>query len=315
MPDFIKMLEMEYKKCKDVKGLSKAAETYAKQIKYFRFDMIKSLEVLEEQVLEKKCGEDPIKANKIEDYSSEYRDIAPVLKDVKFSLAKLLAACKDLDDLEKNAGLGKANIKNLENLKNDIAKIKKATKGVKVDPAIVKLEKQIEEDLKEINDVAEVIKKIPASHRDPEKEYTVATKQILAAKPRLSAKTKKFNALFTDVLEKKKLQKNIKNCKDAEKELYKNTKIAQDFADKGDSKGGIPSWQAGQNELKKIKTIVALYEKVLEKYKSEIDKSESKKLIKDAIAKMQNVDKQVTKHTEAVMARINKSNKKNEAAK
>ena len=311
MPDFNKMLEMEYKKCKNVKGIAKTADKLAKQIKYFRFDMTQGLSALEEEILEKKCSEDPIKAKKIEDYATEYKDIRPIMKHVSFNLGKLQNACKDLDKLEKDPGLSKANIKNLENIKKDIDKIKKATKG-KLDPTIKKLEGQIDDDLKEINDVLETIKKIPDGHRDPDKTYASATKDIMNAKPRLSPKTKKFNDLFKDMLEKSKLQKSIKNCKDSQKTLYKHTKVAQDYAEKGDSKAGIPSWQAGQSELSKIKVLVERYEHIQEKYKSEIDKSETKKLINDSIKKMVTAKNEMTKHADAVMAKINKSNKKNE---
>jgi hypothetical protein len=135
------------------------------------------------------------------------------------------------------------------------------------------------------------------------------------AKPRLSSKTKKYNALFSDMLVKTKLQKSVRECAGAKKLLFKNTKDAQNFAVKGDIKKGIASWQTGQSELKKIKAIVKSYTHIQTKYANEIKNSDdaAKKLINDQIKRIVKADDEATKHSEAVMAKINKTNKTDES--
>lgn len=311
------MFEVEYKKkCKDVKDAAKAAETHAKTIKFFRYDMFQSLELLEEQVLEAKCVEEPIKASKIDDYAKEYKDIRPTLKAVQWNLAKLLEAWKDLDKLEKSAGLSKANIKNLKDIKGDIVKFKKRTKGGgKLDPAIVKLEKQIDEDLKEINDVFDTIKKIPSNHRDPEKIFAKETKDILNAKPRLSAKAKKFQDLYPKMLIQKVLKKKKKECEDTLKAMKKNTDRAVEAVEKDNAKGGVASWEAGKKDLLKIQQIVKAYTKIKDKHPKELNKAQGKKKIMSEIANLEKIEKEAEKGWDVALEKINnytKVNKKKE---
>lgn len=313
----LKKFKEDYKKCRvvDVKE-AKKAEVYAKRIKYFKYDLSCGLDALGEVVGEMKCEAEPIKSTKIKDYAVN-KDARALLKASEWNRDKLLDAYTKLDKLEKNADIT-ACTKKLNFLLKAIILDTKIRKGGKPEPMVAKMQKQIEADLKVMNNYYTAIKKFLPNHPkllDPAKEYDKSIREIVNAKPRLSAKTKKFNGLFKDMLEKPKLQKNIKQCADAQKVMYKNVKVAQTLAAKGDSKGGIPSWQAGQVELKKIQAIANSYIHIQKKYAAEIKKTPdpAKKLIKTSIKKILKFEEDSTKHSEQVMDKINKANKANQA--
>lgn len=290
----------------------KDAETLSKRIKFFKFDMISGLNELEEVVLEAKCASDPIKATKIEDYIPANKSVPALLKHVKWHRDKLENACKELAKLPKGADVT-ANTKKLKELKKDIDDdLKKRDKKCKLRPNIEKLQKQIDTDLKVSDDILATFKKIPDDYYTADQLYVPAIRNIMTAKPRLSAKTKKFNALAPKMLTKPILQKTLKQCKGEVKAIEALTQRALDDIKEGKTKDGIISWQNATKEYQTLQKTVGDYTEIKKKYQSEIDKSfpKDKQFFEKTVKELEKILTDVTKTWDQASAALKKAPKK-----
>lgn len=287
MAETFKDFQAMYKKCKPIpKGSLKEATTYAKTLKYFRFDLNNALDALEERVLEEKCSEDPIKASKIEDYCKG-KEMKAVLKAVHWNLDKMVEAYKDLDKMDSDPGFAKPNIKKLVDIQNKIYEAevaKKKRKEGKLDPKILKLQHQVNDDLEEIMnfwDVLKVVDKITSGRRgDPKKEYDARIKAIMKAKPRLSSRTKKYlDKVAPQMLDKGALKKQVEACKKAHKVLEGVAKAVEAAIKKQEDNVLKAKISEGGKKLVEIDNIDDKYTKILKKYDKEISKSKDNKAI------------------------------------
>lgn len=288
----IKLFKDSYKKCNVVSAKdAKEVEALAKKIKYFGYDMRQGLAALEEMVAEKKTDPEVIKGKAIEDYEV-YRDIRAMLKDVKYNLKKVVEASKDLEKVEKNANI-KASQKKLEFLLKSIILDTKMRKGGKPEKVVVKLQKQIEADLKIMDNFYSDIKKILPRYPnlpDYSKEFKRETDNIAKAKPRLSSRTKKYMKLAPQMLEKNALKKQLTICEKAKKELDDVAKAVTKAINEKDKNTLLKKMVEGDRKLILIENIDEKYTKIRKKYDKEIDNSNNKKAIHkatDAIAKIQ----------------------------
>jgi len=311
MIDPVKGFEADYKKCRiygedDVKH----AKVMSERVKFFGYDMRCGLDELEEVVLEEKASAEPITATKIEDYAKANKGIAGLLKDVLFNLARVADSCKALNNLPKVTDIT-ASSKKLNGLKKDIdGDLKKRSKTDKSRPAIEKLQKQIDADLKVMEDYAKLIKKIPADYFVATKEYDAAINYIMKAKPKLSAKTKKFNDLAPKKLKRDILNKMVKQSGDLNTAVKLAAKNALSAAKASNSKELITHWQAGTRDLQKLQKTVEEYLDIKKKYPKEIGKSEDKKQIEKAIATAEKIKLASEKNWQTVEAEIKKASTK-----
>ena len=313
MLDDYKKFDHRYKR---VRVFSKAdikdAETLSKRIKFFRFDMLSGLNELEEVVLEAKCASDPIKATKIEDYISANKSVGGLLKHVKWHRDKLENACKELSKLPKGADVT-ANTKKLTELKKDIDNdLKKRDKKCKLRPNIEKLLKQIETDLKVSDEILATFKKIPDNYYTADQMYVPAIRNIMTAKPRLSSKTKKFNALAPKMLKRNILQKTVKQCAGAAKAVENLTQRALNDVQEGKTKDGRISWQNATKEYQTLQKTVGDYKDIKKKYQAEIDKTfpKDKQAFEKTIKELDKIMTDVTKTWDQASAALKKASKK-----
>jgi len=310
MADDVKQYENEYKKCRTfTKEHVKQAEVLSDRVKFFSYDMRQGLEQLEDIVLEDKASADPIEARTIEDYALVDKVIRELLKDIQFNHGKVEDACKELNKLPKSSYIT-AGLSTLKGLKKDIdVDLKSRDKKDKNRAAIEKLQKQIEADLKIIDDYSKTVKKIPDSYFDADKEYTVAIRSIMTAKPRPSAKTQKFAALVPKMLTKSILQKKVKECQDLEKFLQKEADKVAIAVKESKPKEVIAHWQGGSKGLQKLQGIIKGYLDIKKKFGTEIDKSADKKLIENSIKQFEKIVTDAEKlweNTAAVIAENSK---------
>jgi hypothetical protein len=311
LAETVKEFEALYKKCKSPpKGAVKAVTGHAKTLKYFRYDMENAFVALEEVIAEEKCSEDPIKASKIEDYCKN-REVAGLLKAVQWNLNSMVDAYKELDKLENHPGFGKPNVKNLMQIQDQIIearKLKKQRKEGKLDPKILKLEKQVNIDLEEIMnfwDGLEEVEKITSGRRnDPKSDYNKRVKEILKAKPKLSSRTKKYLELAPKMLHRKALQRTVSQCQKAAKSVNEAANKAISAAKKNNSKGLVESITTGDKELLALDKIEETYAKILDKYSKEIDKSDGKKAIEKAFKNIEKIKGQANKRWESAKAEV-----------
>lgn len=310
MADEVKQYFDEYKKCRTfTKEEVKQAEVLSDRIKFFGYDMRQGLEQLEEVVLEEKCSADPIQARKIEDYAQSNKVVRELLKDIQFNHAKVEDACKELKKLPKSSFVT-AGLSKLTDLKKDIDKdLKSRDKKDKHRAAIEKLQKQIEADLKIIDDYSKTVKKIPDSYFDADKDYTVAIRSIMTAKPRPSAKTQKFAALVPKMLTKSILQKKVKECQDLDKFLQKEADKVAIAVKESKPKEVIAHWQGGSKGLQKLQGIIKGYLDIKKKFGTEIDKSADKKLIENSIKQFEKIATDAEKLWEDTAAVIAENSK------
>lgn len=281
----IKLFKDSYKKCKVISSKdAKEAEEYAKKVKYFGYDMRQGLEALEEMVAEKKTDPEVIKGKKIEDYEV-YRDIKAMLKDVKYNLKKVVDAAKSLERLEKDADI-EACKKKLNHLLKTIQLDTKLRKGGKPEKIVANLQKQVEEDLKLMDNFhADIKKALPRYPKLPDyaKEYDREVTNIANIKPRLSSRTKKYVKVAKDWLQPKVLKAKVSECQKAKEDLEDYAEDAISAATNGDDRKYKAVVSDGIQRLREITTINQFYTKISNKYSQEIGKSENEKLITKAI--------------------------------
>lgn len=307
----LKMFLAEYKKCNEVKGSAKSLEDGSNSLKFSRHDMILALDWLEEEVMQYKVdtSDDPIKATKIEDYKDR-KEVGYALKAVNHALdewKKAGGGRAKPPDPDKSPTFGNANKKMLLNIKNDFIKYKKKLpSGVKLEPALVKLEKQIDEDLKEIEQCKSICKKISKEWYEADKLYDLRIKQILKATPRLSPKQRKFNELAPKQLTKRALTNVKTDCNKLLTEMKKKCELAKEETGKGNTQKAISHWKAATKQLQSLEKQVSVYTKILTKYKVEISRSDNKKLIKEHIKRLAELAKIAKERFDGALEEINK---------
>lgn len=305
----LKKLQADYKKCKTVKtGTFKDLDS--PPAKYYWHDTVQALDWLEEEVLQFKIdtSDDPIKASKIEDYAQS-KQVAAALKAVQHSLKgwKSSVLRPGLPNPDKSPVFGKDNTKKLEAIKSEILKHKKGLpKGAKPDRELLKLETQVEADIKEINACRSAYKGLRKEWYEPDKLYDTRTKYILKAKPRLSSKQKKYNELAPNQLTKRALLKAKTECDKQLKEMNQNCAQAVSEAIKQNTKKAINHWQAATKQLQVLQAKVKVYSDIKKKYGKEISRSEGKKVITEYIARLEKLGKVGESQFEKAHAKINK---------
>jgi len=280
MEDPVKKFNAEYKKCKvytmeHVNGI----KIPKNRVKFFKHDRDQGLEILMEYVQEEKCSAKPIKATSIEDYAKKKRNIKSVLMTVKKYQATIEESCQQLNQLPKVADINN-DTKKLLNLKKDIDDdLKQRDKKCKSRPAIEKLLKQVENDLKVAEEYKRKLNKIPKDYFNADKEYAPAIKAILTAKPQLSADTKDFNKLLSNELEKNNLKKAVKAHDKLANAVFDEVDEAIDAAEENKPRDMEKHIQKGAKALKKLEKQTLPYAKIKKKFKNKIKESDDKKRI------------------------------------
>jgi len=299
----------KYKKCRaNTKDCTaNQVGVLAKRIKYFRHDMLAGLRMIEELVAEDRAQTDPIKATKIEDYAKnrEFRDL---FKGVGWNRNKLTEACDELKELLTNAHDSESC---LNKLKDEIEKeLKKQGKGAKPDKDTEKLMKQIDDDLKEIKIIFAQSKKIPADHRDPEKEYAAETKRIMKVKASLSPAQQKFNTLYPKMLSEKALKNAKTEFERKFKELLGFAETAEKAAQKDEVKVLTENFQKGQKHFQTLEKVESEYAKIAKKYSKQIKKASNKTEIEKTIKLFANKKKGADAKWEKTLSAIKNASKK-----
>ena len=305
----LKKLQAEYKKCKTVKkGTFKDLDS--PPAKYYWHDTVQALDWLEEEVLQYKIdtSDDPIKASKIEDYAQN-KQVAAALKAVQHAVKGWKGSIHrpGLPNPDKSPVFGKDNIKKLEAIRTEILKHKKGLpKTAKPDRELLKLEQQVDADIKEINACRSAFKGLRKEWYEPDNLVDTRTKYILKAKPRLSSKQKKYNELAPNLLTKRALLKAKTECDKLLKDMNKNCDLSVAESAKQNTKKAIANWQEATKQLQGLQAKVKIYSDIQKKYKKEISKSEGKKVITEYIARLEKLGKVGESQFEKALAKINK---------
>ena len=206
MPDF-KEYEAEYKNClkraKDFKpsDISKMAN----EAKNWRYDAVQALKALPELVGKIK-GQEPEyeKIKAIVDFSKvktkEGKDVKKILRYIEKCQKNQVEAASGLASMGSGAFPAELG---LTKLQKDITRDLKKEKNSKPDKKIVKLQKQIESDLKDIS----TLKKVVKLNTDPEEDNKKYFVKALAMKATANKETKETKKL-ADKLSAKKLKGN-----------------------------------------------------------------------------------------------------------
>lgn len=281
MADDIKKYEKDYKKINaNITDCTIANYTkLLKRIKYFRYDTYQGYTQLSEEVASIKNG--ITEANKmpknIEGFAKESKTVADVLKGIKWNQGKQLDAALELQNLKKAAD---ENGNSLKKLAKDIENLtKKSGKGAKPDADIQKLEKQIEDDLKELKVFSQKFNLIPKDDLDPYLAYDNELKKILAVKPAKS----KYNTQTDKFFNPQFLKKQEKVCGQIQKKVEGLAASAEKLAKQGDRIKAQKCLLLSREKLKPIITAEAAYSALGKKWKKEINDSNDKKSILDSI--------------------------------
>lgn len=299
----------KYKKCRaNTKDCTaNQVGVLAKRIKYFRHDMLAGLRMIEEQVAEDRAQTDPIKASKIEDYAKN-REFRDVFKGVTWNRNKLTEACDELKELLTTAHDSELC---LNKLKDEIEKeLKKQDKKAKPDKDTEKLLNQIDDDLKEIKIIFAQSKKIPADHRNPEKEYDDETKKIMKVKASLSPAQQKFNTLYPKMLSEKALKNAKSEFEKKFKELLEFAGAAEKAAQKGEVKALTENFQKGQKHFQALEKVEVEYSKIAKKYSKQIKKASNTAVIEKTIKLFANQKTGAEKKWEKTVEEIKKATAK-----
>jgi len=285
MADELKEFQKRFLKFRDLeKSDLKNADALVKRVKFFRHDMLTGLDLLEDVVLEAKAGADAIKATKIEDYGDTNKEVRQLLKAIRPINKKLTDACKELDKLPDLSKIITANSKKLKALKKDIeSDLKKRDKKCKLRPGIEKLQEKVDEDIKISDDILKTVKEIPKEYYDADNLYKDKVRAIMVAKPRISAKTKKYMALAPTMLKRNILQKTVRNCQKKADRVKTLTELAAKAVEEGKSKDGIKHWQEATKTNKELNKTLDDYLYIKKKHQDQIDKSLDKKQIEVAM--------------------------------
>lgn len=291
MANELKSFQARYKKFQDFgRADAKNADALVKRIKFFRHDMLIGLDLLEDVVLEAKAGADAIKATKIDDYGDVNKEVRGLLKAIQPINKKLVDSCKNLDKLPDLSNIITKNAKKLEELKKDVDNdLNDRDKKCKLRSGIEKLQKQIDADMKLNTDILKTVKGIPKEYYEADNLYTARVRSIMIAKPKISAKTKKYAALAPTMLKRSVLKKKVKDCQKKVEGIKTSTELAAKAVEDGKSKDGIKHWQGATKSLKELNKTLDSYLVIKRKLQDQINKSFDKKQIDDAMKSFEKI--------------------------
>ena len=290
MANELKSFQARYKKFQDFgRTDAKNADAMVKRIKFFRHDMLIGLDLLEDVVLEAKAGADAIKATKIDDYGDVNKEVRGLLKAIQPINKKLVDCCKDLDKLPDLGNIITKNAKKLEGLKKDVDNdLNGRGKKCKSRSGIEKLQKQIDADMKLNTDIIKTVKGIPKEYYEADNLYTTRVRSIMIAKPKISAKTKKYVG-YAPMLKRSVLKKAVKDCQKKVDGIKTSTELAAKAVEDGKSKDGIKHWQGATKSLKELNKTLDSYLVIKRKLQDQINKSFDKKQIDDAMKSFEKI--------------------------
>jgi len=244
----------------------KEVKILSDRVKYFRHDGVIALGIIEEEV----------PGLTFKEFSQD-RKVAAAWKNVKWSYDRQLLAWTELVDLMKRADEYEKSLKKLE---AEIEKeLKQQGKGAKPDKDIEKLQQQIEDDLKELKIIAVKFKKVAPCDGDLEKEFAKEIKFVEQADPSAT----KFGKTVEKHFEKGVLQRATDKCKKAMKKAEKEAELAKEAAKKGSAKEAEVNLKACSLKIKKILEYEKTYSKIKTKFKKDINESDDKKKLEEAI--------------------------------
>jgi hypothetical protein len=280
MADELKKFEATYKKCRaSNKGCTlETATRLVKKIKNCQSSASTGFFQLSDEVATAQSK--GVVGKKIEDYAKE-KNVLSVLKGIKSYQAEQFSAWTDLEDLEQRVlKCGPC----LTKLSGDITKdLKKRNKSSKSKPAIEKLQKQIDADLKEFKAISAKVKLIPPLYRDPAKIYINEIKKIVSAKPADLAKTK-YNTMAPRKMDTRILKKYVNQCTKSFKAVKEDAGLAVNAAKEGNKKAMAANLKACKVELQKILDIEKEYSTIKKNFQTDINNSKDKKQIEGSIA-------------------------------
>ena len=302
----------EHKRCnvysmKDVKAFSGVSDEF----RFYVNDLKGCLYVLEELVLEAKCDKEMAKLTTIEKFAKKNGKIRDILRETNKYQQNVLSRYKfmSLKNLPKSAAI-KTDIKKLQELKNDIDDdLKKRDKKDNSRPKILKLSKQIDEELKAGNEYLNHIKKIPKEYREADTLYDKMVSAMLKKQPQMSANTKKFNKLLENQLEAKKLHKSVNSHIEERNKVVLAGNAARTAAEKKDKNNMAKQIQSGEKILKKLNKSAKEFKKIQKEFKSKIAKAEAKekKRIEKALKDIGKAWKEADEYWVEVKAECTKS--------